>query len=282
MHQLTQERLSEYQHNFIVEIHRMSKDSGQVKIVNQCECVQALFEAGFFVAADFDAGLALEVGFLDAGLALDVGAAFAFDLTAAGFLASPVTDFFAVPFLTVVVFFVVVVDFLAAAVFLVVRVAFLTGSFFAVEVYFLVVAVDLVVAFFAAVVAFDAPPSRPVVVFFVAVGFAMAALGLAGTGFVPADLLETGLVFSLAASTRAFGANLTLPEGPFGRTNVPFSLPVVMARFSWLEAAALSSIRYFDSTNFLIVGRETPARASSGWAMMHALIISTQEGCTAA
>ena len=42
-----------------------------------------MFEAGFFVAADFDAGLALEVGFLDAGLALD--------LTAAGFLVSPVT-----------------------------------------------------------------------------------------------------------------------------------------------------------------------------------------------
>jgi hypothetical protein len=50
-----------------------------------------LFEAGFFVAADLDAGLALEAGFFDAGLALDVGAAFAFDLAAACFLASPVT-----------------------------------------------------------------------------------------------------------------------------------------------------------------------------------------------
>lgn len=48
-------------------------------------------EVGFFVAVDFDAGLALEVGFFDAGLVLDVSVAFAFDLTAAGFLVSPVT-----------------------------------------------------------------------------------------------------------------------------------------------------------------------------------------------
>jgi hypothetical protein len=37
-----------------------------------------------------------------------------------------------------------------------------------------------------------------------------------------------------------------------------------------------------DSTNFLIVGRETPVRASSGCATIHSLIISTQEGCVAA
>ena len=102
--------------------------------------------------------------------------------------------FFAVPFLTVVGFF-AAVDFLAEAVFLVVVVAFLIGSFFAVEVYFLVVAIALVVVFFAVVAAFDVPPSRPVVDFFAAVGFATAALGLAGTGFVTEDLLETGLVF---------------------------------------------------------------------------------------
>lgn len=50
-----------------------------------------MFEAGFFVVKDFDAGLALEAGFFDAGLALVAGAAFAFNLAAAGFLASPVT-----------------------------------------------------------------------------------------------------------------------------------------------------------------------------------------------
>jgi hypothetical protein len=101
--------------------------------------------------------------------------------------------FFAVPFLTVDGFFGVVDDFLIAAAFLVVTAAFLTGSFFAVDVYFLVV-VGLVV-FFAVVDAFGTPPSRPVVDFFAAVGFAIAALGLAGAGFVTVDLLETGLVF---------------------------------------------------------------------------------------
>ena len=50
-----------------------------------------LFEAGFFVAADFDVSLALEAGFLDAGLAFVADEAFALGLAAAGFLASPVT-----------------------------------------------------------------------------------------------------------------------------------------------------------------------------------------------
>jgi len=47
-----------------------------------------LFEAGFFVAADLDAGFALETGFFDT---LDVGAAFAFSFAAVGFFTSPVT-----------------------------------------------------------------------------------------------------------------------------------------------------------------------------------------------
>jgi hypothetical protein len=167
---------------------------------------------------------------------------------------------------------------LAAAVFLEVT-AFFT-AFFAVEVYFLVVAVGLA----GLVLAVVDPPSRLVAVFFAAEGFVTGALGFVVTGFVAADLLETGLVFlgkksdkqgrstdgnrqtSLVASVRALGANLTLPEGPdkvdrvqeiqmsrisvpFGRRNVPFSLPVVIARFSWLEAAALTSIPYLDSTN---------------------------------
>jgi len=236
-----------------------------------------LFEAGFLVATDFDAGLALEAGFL--GLVLDVGTAFAFDLAAAtSFLASPVAVFFVAPFLATLVFFVVVDGFLAAAVFLVVT-AFFTGVFFAAEVYFLVVEVGLAGLVFAVD---DPPPNLLVVVFFAAKGFVAGALGFVVAGFVTADLLETGLVFSLVASARALGASLTFPEGPFGRRNVPFSLPVVMARFSWLEAVALTSIRYLDSTNFLIVGRETPVRASSGCATIHSLIISTQEGCVAA
>jgi hypothetical protein len=73
---------------------------------------------------------------------------------------------------------------------------------------------------------------------------------------------------------------------PLGSTKVPRSLPDVIARLSWLAVEGLSSTLYFDSTNcdggvrlgetwgtrehgmlrrtFLIVGRETPPRASSG------------------
>jgi len=41
-----------------------------------------------------------------------------------------------------------------------------------------------------------------------------------------------GVVFSFAASWLTFGASLTLPEGPFGRTKIFFSLPDVIARLS--------------------------------------------------
>jgi hypothetical protein len=87
----------------------VSRDSGQIRNDSWYKLAQALklevrnilgprqidkstlFEAGFFVAADLDAGLALEVSFLDTGLALDAGTAFAFGLPGASFLASPVT-----------------------------------------------------------------------------------------------------------------------------------------------------------------------------------------------
>lgn len=133
--------------------------------------------------------------------------------------------FFADPFLAVAGFFVVV---LAVVVFLVVEDIFLTGSFFAAEVYFLVV-VDGLAAGLAVVLALEVPAGRPAG-FFAAVGFVAAGLGFA-TGLATAGLLEAGLVFlkkenkryvnqhmarqtSLAASTRACGASLTLPEGP--------------------------------------------------------------------
>jgi len=42
---------------------------------------------------------------------------------------------------------------------------------------------------------------------------------------VAAIFLEGGLVFSLAESAPALEASLTLPDGPLGRLNVPFSVP---------------------------------------------------------
>jgi len=48
--------------------------------------------------------------------------------------------------------------------------------------------------------------------------------------------LEAGL-FSLDDVSAALdlGANLTLPEGPLGRTKTPFSAPAVMAFASWVD-----------------------------------------------
>jgi len=75
---------------------------------------------------------------------------------------------------------------------------------------------------------------------------------------------------SLAASVRVLDASLILPEGPskrqtylesdagdqpnptsvpLGSWNMPFSLPEVIARLSWLAAMLLTSILYFFSTN---------------------------------
>jgi hypothetical protein len=74
---------------------------------------------------------------------------------------------------------------------------------------------------------------------------------------------------------------------PLGKTNVPFSAPVAIALLSWVFWAAPISSLYVSSTYlekvglrnrlgyfgndayFLIWGRETPVRASSGWAVMH-------------
>jgi len=60
-------------------------------------------------------------------------------------------------------------------------------------------------------------------------GLAVLEAGLEAT-------LEVGL-FSLADVSTGLdlGANLTLPEGPLGRTKTPFSAPVLMAFASWVD-----------------------------------------------
>jgi len=198
-----------------------------------------------FHYTDFDAGLALgadlglEAGFalaeaLVAGLVPDV-LAFAFALVAGAFLAleagvSPVTAFFAAPFLMEVVF--------------------LATGFFFVTV-FLGVAVDFLAAgaFLAAgfVAGFDSPDDFFVVVVFpffvVAVAFVFLIGLLAGgslcvevlvmlLGFALVGFFAAGFAFSLVAWGDALGASLTLPEGPLGSTNVPFSAPWVIALLS--------------------------------------------------
>jgi len=232
---------------------------------------QTFLEAGF-LGDVFDAGfsfaLAVDTRDLVDLTAADLGA----DLAAA-FLAlvaaeTPVTVDLAAPFLAVV-------DFLTGAPFF--ASAFLPivpedFAFLAADAYFLVAGADLAAArlFFGAavvvaVLAFALAAGRAAGAFLAVEDFAV----LVG---VVVDFLEGGLAvgllagvaFSLAASLRALGASLTFPEGPFGRIKVPFSAPWVMALLSWLAVVALRSMRYLDSTNFLIVGRETPARASSG------------------
>lgn len=73
-------------------------------------------------------------------------------------------------------------------------------------------------------------------------------------------------------------ANLTRPEGPFGRTKTLSSVPLVMARLMWLlkvVSEAFLAEGYLAKRCFLMVGRETPAR--SGLETMASLIISTEE-----
>jgi len=104
----------------------------------------------------------------------------------------PIHTFFTAPFLAGVIFFGEVDGFLAVVIFLLV-VVFFTGFFFATDVYFLVV-VGLVVVVFAAVASLDVPVNR-LVVFFIAEGFDMPALGFVVAGLLAADLLDTGLAF---------------------------------------------------------------------------------------
>jgi len=233
--------------------------------------------------ADLDVGFGLEVDFaLEAGFALDLDAGFGFALVLeAGFFASPVTAFFAAPFLVFDTFFLVTGGFFAVVTFLVVAVVFFgaAGGFLAVvEAAGFFVVVTLVVR----TLGFVPPFTVCVVGFLVVAALVAAGLALEVVDLVVAGFLVVGLVFSLAAPVRTLGASFTFPEGPLGRTKMPFSLPWAMARLSWVAAAALRSMWYLLSTNFLIAGRETPVRESSGLLTIHSLIISTQGGCVAA
>jgi len=138
----------------------------------------------------------------------------------------PVTDFLAVPRLEgAVVFFGVVVAlgfglatvFLTVGFFTVVAFDFSVSAFFAGA--FLVVEDLGLVAAALVVRALDTG---------LAAGLVVADLGLV------ADL-EVGLFSLVAASVDLdLGASLTLPEGPLGRTKIPFSSPVVMALDNWV------------------------------------------------
>jgi len=101
-----------------------------------------------------------------------------------------------------------------------------------------------------------------------------------GTVFVEVlEVFEAGLFsFASSATLGILGASLTRPDGPLGSEKVFFSAPTAMALLSWVFCAFPMSSLYFSPTNFLIWGRETPTRASSGWAAMHSLIISVQLG----
>lgn len=98
--------------------------------------------------------------------------------------------------------------------------------------------------------------------FFDGAGFLVAATGfLAGLGLEAATV--AGAVFSFSLSERPL-ASLTFPEGPLGRENRPFSAPWAIARLMFVTVLADMLKPYFVSTYFLIVGRLTPARDTSG------------------
>lgn len=190
------------------------------------ERFQDLF-AGFFLGEALVAGLA--------GVLL-VGAFLAADLAFAGALV-PVAVFFATPRLDAVVVFFAEVGFALPA-----RVFFGAAAF---------------------LVAAAAGFARLAVVdFFVITGFAAGALDLAAVAFVVPDLvaLAAGLafvagLFSFAAEVSAdlaLGASFTRPEGPFGRTKTPFSVPDPSAFESCVFCAAPISSLYLVSTYFLI------------------------------
>jgi len=90
----------------------------------------------------------------------------------------------------------------------------------------------------------------------------------------------TGLfsLVALASSDLPLAASLTFPEGPLGSVKTPFSSPLMMARLIFELTAAVISKRYFSSKYFLIVGLDTPVRASS-LLTMHSEIMMMKEGC---
>jgi len=225
----------------------ISYTAGGINIQLEVIFSNALHHTDFDACLALGADLGLEAGFalaeaLVAGLVVDV-LLLVFALVADAFLAleagvSPVTAFFAAPFLVVVVFF--ATGFFFVTVFLGVAVDFLAaGAFLAVG-----LAADLAAGFAAG---FDSPDDFFVVAVFaffaVAVAFVVLIGLLAGgslcvevlvmlLGFALAGFFGAGFAFSLVAWGVALGASLTLPEGPLGSTNVPFSAPWVIALLS--------------------------------------------------
>jgi len=92
----------------------------------------------------------------------------------------------------------------------------------------------------------------------------VAALVEAVVDLVVVDFFTTGLFSFEVVEVLVLGASLTLPEMPLGREKTPFSVPLLIVRLIWETTPASTSILYLVSRNFLIVGRETPVRASSG------------------
>jgi len=133
----------------------------------------------------------------------------------------------------------------------------------------------------------------PARTFLGAVAFAVAALGLVTVlvtlfeegfvavfevGFVTlATDFEAGLEFSFVASALALGASLIFPDAPFGMTKVSESTPRLIASFNCPSCMGVLRL-YFSSANLIMDCLETPVRTDSGWAMIHSLIMSLNEG----
>jgi len=167
-----------------------------------------------------------------------------------------------------------VVVFLAAG--LVVVVAFLAVGAALFTGAFALVAVEVVV-FFAE--ALEAGAARAGAFAFVLVAvFLTAGLAAGLVSFLTAALTGLFSLVALASSALPLAASLTFPEGPLGSVKTPFSSPLMMARLIFELTAAVISILYFSSKYFLIVGRETPVRASS-LSTMHSEIMMMKEGC---
>jgi len=101
--------------------------------------------------------------------------------------------------------------------------------------------------------------------FLVAEALVVVAFFVATEGFlvVAVAFFATGAWFSLV-SAAFLEASFTFPEGPLGREKTLVSAPRAMARLMFVICEGVMSILYCSSRNFLIIGRETPARASSG------------------
>jgi len=108
---------------------------------------------------------------------------------------------------------------------------------------------------------------------FLAIGFAAGLVS-----FLTAALTGLFSLVALASSALPLAASLTFPEGPLGSVKTPFSSPLMIARLIFELTAAVISRLYFSSKYFLIVGLETPVRASS-LSTMHSEIMMMKEGC---